>query len=248
VARHLATLTVHDLLAPPAHLPGGSEPHHTASLAGIALLARRAGLRPREYGSLYRADAGDAPGGRLASLRRYLAHTHGVNEVYVYLARGARAAALPLAWYGEQRAWLCLDGRDTYLKPDARGVLGNHPRASFFLEYDRGTARAPDVLRAKFAAYYAYRRAQGLAQVHILAVTAAPRVDRLLAAAQEAAPVAERADGDWLDLRVTTPDALACGRLDRAIWRAANQRVAVPLLGRGGLLALVGATPAVLRW
>jgi len=249
VARGLAVAAAHGLLAPPAYGPGAEDAHHTASVAGVDLLARRAGLRAGRYGVLYRADAGDAPGGRLVALRQKLAHTRGVNDVYVYLVRGARAIGIPLSWYGEQRAWIRLgDGGDTfYLKPDARGTLGHRPRVSFFLEYDRGTARDDEDLRVKFAAYYALRRARGLARLHVLAVAPAGRVERLLDAARGAAPLAERVDGEWLDLRVATPGALVHGRLDSAIWRVSGRASPVPLLGSGGIAPLAPSPSSASR-
>jgi len=248
--RVIADLARHALLAPPAHPAGRAMPHHTASARGVALLARRADLSARRYGRLYRADAGDAPGGRLGALGANLAHTHAMNEVYVYLARGARRAGLALAWYGEQRAWMRLDEGDGlfYLKPDARAILGDWPRVGLFVECDRHTTRDDEDLRVKFAAYYYFRRAHGLPRLHILAVAPAVRAARLLQVARAAAPLAERADGEWLDLRVTTPGALVHGRLDSAIWRVVGRASPVPLLGPGGVAPLGPPPATTTRW
>ena len=163
-------------LLEPAEAVAGGLPRAAAAAglaeltpAGIALVAAQQGLTAGAA-ARHTGLAGGGPdqraGTRLGRARyvlvRHLAHTRGADRFFVALARAARAAAArspesaragpALAVW--RNAIACARGR---VHPDGYGVLRRGGRRhGFFLEYDRGTARAGDY-RAKLGAYYAYR-------------------------------------------------------------------------------------------
>src|SRR5205823_770751 len=89
----------------------------------LRLLAARAGLAPDAYRRIYAAldeTAGQARRG-LRFAQRNLAHTDGINSVYLALLAAARAAGGSVAWRGE---WACArrypaGQRLRTLRPDA---------------------------------------------------------------------------------------------------------------------------------
>jgi hypothetical protein len=139
----------------------------------------------------------------LAFARANLAHTDGINRVYLALLGAARIAGGTLQWRGE---WACThtyaDGPRLHtLRPDAEGwYSGPEGAVHFFVEVDRGTTRLWR-LATKFAQYYAYRSQSESDDVTLLLVTSgahrgreAMRLNETLAA-QTGLPL--------LDLRVT---------------------------------------------
>jgi DNA-binding MarR family transcriptional regulator len=96
------------------------------------------------------------PVGCRRKLVRTLAHTRGVDEVFVGLYRHSRERSA--VGYDEeivewQNAATC---SRRHLRPDGYGVYRHGARYDgFFLEYDRGTMNARDYFK-KFGAYYRY--------------------------------------------------------------------------------------------
>jgi hypothetical protein len=126
---------------------------------GLTLVAGRLGI-PLAAAVRHLGLAGGGPErpiGQRRSLLRSLAHTLGVNAVFVGLYRTAHARVRAggddglLEW---RSAAACSRGR---VRPDGYGVYRHRGEVyGFFLEYDRGTMSGRDY-RAKFAAYFAYR-------------------------------------------------------------------------------------------
>ncbi len=131
---------------------------------GLKLLAARDGVPPRRY-ARYGIVAASMPkkqgGGRLETLLRQLDHTVGVNRFFVRLmADGAKNGPRLIRWlsaseaaqkftYGEVTHWLRADGAgDIYWQGKIR---------RFYLEWDRGTVKLPDLVEKcrLYAAYYA---------------------------------------------------------------------------------------------
>ena len=131
---------------------------------GLKLLAARDGVPPRRY-ARYGIVAAYMPkkqgGGRLGTLLRQLDHTVGVNRFFVRLiADGAKNGPRLVRWlsaseaaqrftYGEVTHWLRPDGAgDIYWQGEVR---------RFYLEWDRGTMRWPDMIE-KLRSYALFLR------------------------------------------------------------------------------------------
>ena len=110
---------------------------------GLRLLAARVGLAPDAYRHIYAALDETAGGARrgLRFAQRNLAHTDGINSVYLALLAAVRAAGGALQWRGE---WACTQiyangPRLHTLRPDAEGrYCGPVGPLHFFVEVDRG--------------------------------------------------------------------------------------------------------------
>lgn len=131
---------------------------------GLRLLAARDGVPPRRY-ARYGIVAASMPkkqgGGRLETLLRQLDHTVGVNRFFVRLiADGAKNGPRLVRWLSASEAaqkFTC--GEVTHwLRPDGAGdVYWNGRLWRFYLEWDRGTVKLPDLVEKcrLYAAYYA---------------------------------------------------------------------------------------------
>jgi hypothetical protein len=225
---------------------------------GLRLLAQRAGLAPTDYARATGSIAGllvarpesethgerrfprkaVLGGRRLEWLQRYLAHTCAVQEVFLGFVRAARMAqaqgrdhALEL-WQGD---WACARrytdrGLWHTLRPDALGRYRfGDERLTFFVEIDRGTCTLRRHLRAKLAAYLAYRDSGGWAHgvraelvfpTVLVVTTAEGRLRHLLDLA--AAVVTARLTRPLALLVATAEDLAARGPLG-PIWRDAVQ-------------------------
>jgi hypothetical protein len=126
--------------------------------AGLELVAAYRGLSlsgaVREVG--FAGGGPNDPIGARTKLLRNLAHTLGVDELFVSLYRTARRLAeaggddAVLEW---QNATACTR---RYLRPDGYGIYRrNGRRFGFFLEFDRGTMNRRDYFK-KLSAYYDY--------------------------------------------------------------------------------------------
>jgi len=144
---------------------------------GLRFLAARVGVTPEAYRRIHgvlddRVETAKKRRG-LRFAWGNLAHTDGINQVYLALLDAARATGAELAWRGE---WACTqpyeDGPDLRtLRPDAEvRYAGPDGGRQFFVEVDRGTKRL-DALQAKLAQYGAYRAGTGRDQVTVLVVT-----------------------------------------------------------------------------
>ncbi len=155
---------------------------------GLKLLAARDGVPPRRYArhgivaALMPKKQGD---GRLQTLLRQLDHTVGVNRFFVRLiADGAKDGPRLVRWlsaseaaqkfsYGEVTHWLRPDGAgDMHFQGEVR---------RFYLEWDRGTMRWPDMID-KFRTYAAClaSRREPNPPVDLLVVTASPLRENLI--------------------------------------------------------------------
>lgn len=151
---------------------------------GLRLFAARDGVPPRRYarhGIVAAAMPGKQGGGRLQTLLRQLDHTVGVNRFFVSLiVAGAKGGPRLVRWLSASEAaqkFTCGDVPH-WLRPDGAGDVqwqGNARR--FYLEWDRGTARLPDLLEKcwLYAAYYANLARTGVESgPDVLIVTTSP--------------------------------------------------------------------------
>jgi len=126
--------------------------------AGLKLVAARLGLSlSRAIQELGLVGGGpDEPVGSRRKLMHTLAHTRGVDEVFVCFYRQAReraASGCDDAMVEWQNAAAC---SRRHLRPDGYGVYRHGSRYDgFFLEYDRSTMNARDYFK-KFGTYYRY--------------------------------------------------------------------------------------------
>jgi DNA-binding MarR family transcriptional regulator len=132
---------------------------------GLKLLAARDGVPPHRYarhGIVAALMPGKKGGGRLGTLLRQLDHTVGVNRFFVRLIQdGAKGGPRLVRWlsaseaaqkftYGEVTHWL---------RPDGAGDVHYQGRVRrFYLEWDRGKVKWPDMIEKLrvYAAYYAH--------------------------------------------------------------------------------------------
>jgi hypothetical protein len=154
---------------------------------GLKLLAARDGVPPRRYArhGIVAASMSEKKkgGGRLGTLLRQLDHTVGVNRFFVRLIRDGATGRRLVRWlsaseaaqrftYGEVTHWL---------RPDGAGDVHFQGRVRrFYLEWDRGTVRWPDMIE-KFRSYamcFAALRRRGTelhATPRVLVVTVSPQ-------------------------------------------------------------------------
>ena len=129
---------------------------------GLKLLAARDGVPPRRYarhGIVAAAMPGKQGGGRLQTLLRQLDHTAGVNRFFVRLiADGGKGGPRLIRWLSASEAaqrFTCGDVPH-WLRPDGAGdVHWQGKERRFYLEWDRGTVRLPE-LAEKLRVYAAY--------------------------------------------------------------------------------------------
>jgi DNA-binding MarR family transcriptional regulator len=191
---------------------------------GLRLLAARAGLAPDAYRRIYAALDETAGGARrgLRFAQRNLAHTDGINSVYLALLAAARAAGGSLTWRGE---WACArrypaGQRLRTLRPDAEaryaGPSGTH---HLFVEVDRGTKRS-HALAGQLTQYATYHASSGRDRVMVLLVTMGNERGWELLCLNETLP--ERVGMPPLDLLVTTRAEIAERGVQAHIWRATS--------------------------
>jgi hypothetical protein len=166
---------------------------------GLKLLAARDGVPPRRY-ARYGIVAASMPkkqgGGRLETLLRQLDHTVGVNRFFVSLIRDSvKGGPRLIRWlsaseaaqkftYGEVTHWL---------RPDGAGdIYWNGRLWRFYLEWDRGTVKLPDVvekcrLYAAYLATLARKQVDGRSLPDVLAVTTSPVRENVIRRALDSA-------------------------------------------------------------
>jgi len=165
---------------------------------GLRLLAARDGVPPRRYarhGVVAAAMPGKQGGGRLQTLLRQLDHTVGVNRFFVSLiAAGAKGGPRLVRWLSASEAaqrFTCGDVPH-WLRPDGAGDVHWQGKVRhFYLEWDRGTMRWPDMISKLrvYASYFARVRHDGCGQgwqPAVLIVTASPLRERTIARSFEA--------------------------------------------------------------
>ncbi|MDO8612559.1 MAG: replication-relaxation family protein [Dehalococcoidia bacterium] len=153
---------------------------------GLKLLAARDGVPPRRYarhGIVAASMPGKKGGGRLSTLLRQLDHTVGVNRFFVRLIRdGAKGGPRLVRWLSASEAAQRFTYGDVthWLRPDGAGDVHYEGRVRrFYLEWDRGTVKLPDLMEKcrLYAAYYAYLARTGIAESlkpSALVVTSSP--------------------------------------------------------------------------
>lgn len=162
------------------------------------------------------------PIGARTKLLQSLAHTRGVDELFVSLygtAQRVKAAGGDDAMLEWQNAAACTR---RYLRPDGYGVYHRSGRRfGFFLEYDRGTMNRRDYFK-KLSAYYDYATSRRFEQDYhgyptiLIVTTTNGAEDRIACVAREAA----------VGRSVTLPILLTCR------WRIDNPNNPHGLLGR----------------
>ena len=151
---------------------------------GLRLLAARDGVPPRRYarhGVVAAAMPGKQGGGRLQTLLRQLDHTVGVNRFFVSLiAAGAKGGPRLVRWLSASEAaqrFTCGDVPH-WLRPDGAGDVHWQGKVRrFYLEWDRGTTRWPEMVDKcrLYAAYYANLARTGVENgPDVLMVTTSP--------------------------------------------------------------------------
>ena len=153
---------------------------------GLRLLAARDGVPPRRYarhGVVAAAMPGKQGGGRLQTLLRQLDHTAGVNRFFVSLiAAGAKGAPRLVRWLSASESaqrFTCGDVPH-WLRPDGAGDVHWQGKVRrFYLEWDRGTVRWPEMVEKLrvYAAFFAKARRDGTEEgslPEVLFVTTSP--------------------------------------------------------------------------
>jgi DNA-binding MarR family transcriptional regulator len=160
---------------------------------GLKLLAARDGVPPRRY-ARYGLVAAPAPGekkggGRLGTLLRQFDHTVGANGFFVRMFRdGGRGGPRLIRWLSASEAArrFSYGGLTHWLRPDGAGdIYHNGTMRRFYLEWDRGTVKLPDMVRKlrSYAAYYAFLARTGVAERNrpaALLVTSSPARESVL--------------------------------------------------------------------
>jgi hypothetical protein len=154
---------------------------------GLKLLAARDGVPPRRYarhGVVAAAMPGKQVGGRLQTLLRQLDHTVGVNRFFVRLiAEGAKGGPRLVRWLSASEAAQRFTFGDAvhWLRPDGAGDVYWQGRVQrFYLEWDRGTTRWPEMVEKLrvYAAFFAKAGPDGAEEgslPEVLFVTTSPQ-------------------------------------------------------------------------
>ncbi len=167
--------------------------------AGLKLLAARDGVPPRRY-ARYGIVAASMPqkqgAGRLETLLRQLDHTVGVNRFFVRLvADGAKNGPRLVRWLSASEAAQKFTYGETthWLRPDGAGdVCWNGEIRRFYLEWDRGTVKLPDLvgkcrLYAAYLATLARKQVDGRSLPDVLVVTTSPMRESVIRRALDSA-------------------------------------------------------------
>jgi hypothetical protein len=207
---------------------------------GLKLLAARDGVPPRRY-ARHGIVAASMPekkkgGGRLATLLRQIDHTVGANRFFVQLIRdGAKGGPRLVRWLSASEA----AQRFTYcevahwLRPDGAGDVHHEERVRrFYLEWDRGKVKWPDMIE-KFRVYASYLgrlRRDGCDEARlpaVLIVTVSPLREKVIAQSLQAVLEEARAPAHTVFTSLDSllerlgpwnPVWLAVGRSDRTNW------------------------------
>jgi DNA-binding MarR family transcriptional regulator len=139
---------------------------------GLKLLAAQDGVPPRRY-ARYGIVAASMPkkqgGGRLETLLRQLDHTVGVNRFFVSVIRDStKGGPRLIRWLSASEAAQKFTYGETthWLRPDGAGDIYRQGEIQrFYLEWDRGTVKLPDLVEKlrSYALFYASasRHAEG---------------------------------------------------------------------------------------
>ncbi len=166
----------------------GPLPRYFLTGEGLRLLAARDGVPWQRYfrhGVLAAPAQGKRQRDRLKGFLNQFEHTVGVNSFFVRLAASGCTSGRLLRWLNaaESAEWCEYGGKRHRLRPDGSGVVaaGGQIR-SFFLEWDRGTMRGPQMMEKfqLYAAYFASRRSKGDVPPAVLIVTNSPHRENVI--------------------------------------------------------------------
>jgi hypothetical protein len=108
-----------------------------------------------------------------------------VNSFFVRLAASTPASARLLRWLNaaESTEWCEYGGKRHRLRPDGSAVVADAGQIRrFFLEWDRGTMRGPQMVQKfhYYAAYFASWRSKGDVPPAVLVVTNSPHRENVI--------------------------------------------------------------------
>ncbi|MPZ50972.1 MAG: hypothetical protein GEU75_17010 [Dehalococcoidia bacterium] len=197
VLRNLARIGLVDSVEKPLKEDGVAVRGYFLTYCGLQVLAFRDGVPPHRYaryGVMAAAMPAKQGGGRLQTLLRQLDHTVGINRLFVRMVRdGDRNDAVLVRWLSASEAALQFkDGDATHwLRPDGAGDLYWQGRTRrFYLEWDRGTMRWPqmDEKCRMYAQYYAWLASTGAGSIpDVLIVTTTTQRETAIRQALDAA-------------------------------------------------------------
>lgn len=163
-------------------------PRYFLTGEGLRLLAARDGVPWQRYfrhGVLAAPAQGKRQRDRLTGFLNQFEHTVGVNSFFVRLAASTPASGRLLRWLNaaESTERCEYGGKRHRLRPDGCGVVAAGGQIGrFFLEWDRGTMRGPQMLEKfqLYAAYFASRRSKGDVPPAVLIVTNSPHRENVI--------------------------------------------------------------------
>jgi hypothetical protein len=163
-------------------------PRHFLTGGGLRLLAARDGVPWQRYfrhGVLAAPAQGKRQRDRLKGFLTQFEHTVGVNSFFVRLGASTPASGRLLRWLNaaESTEWCEYGGKRHRLRPDGSGLVAAGGQIGrFFLEWDRGTMRGPQMMEKfhYYAAYCTSRRSKGDVPLAVLIVTNAPHRENVI--------------------------------------------------------------------
>jgi len=163
-------------------------PRYFLTGEGLRLLAARDGVPWQRYfrhGVLAAPAQGKRQRDRLKGFLNQFEHTVGVNSFFVRLAASGCTSGRLLRWLNaaESTEWCEYGGKRHRLRPDGSGLVAAGGQIGrFFLEWDRGTMRGPQMMEKfhYYAAYCTSRRSKGDVPLAVLIVTNAPHRENVI--------------------------------------------------------------------
>ncbi len=166
----------------------GPLPRYFLTGEGLRLLAARDGVPWQRY---FRHGVLAAPArekrqrDRIKGFLTQFEHTVGVNSFFVRLAASTPASGRLLRWLNaaESTEWCEYGGKRHRLRPDGSAVVADAGQVRrFFLEWDRGTMRGPQMVQKfnYYAAYFASWRSKGDVPPAVLVVTNSPHRENVI--------------------------------------------------------------------
>jgi len=163
-------------------------PRYFLTGEGLRLLAARDGVPWQRYfrhGVLAAPAYGKRQRDRLKGFLNQFEHTVGVNSFFVLLAASGPTSGRLLRWLNaaESTERCEYGGKRYWLRPDGSAVVAAAGQIErFFLEWDRGTMRGPQMMEKFqcYTGYFASRRSQGDSPPAVLVVTNSPHRENVI--------------------------------------------------------------------
>jgi len=163
-------------------------PRYFMTGEGLRLVAARDGVPWQRYfrhGVLAAPAQGKRQSDRLKGFLNQFEHTVGVNSFFVRLAASGSTSGRLLRWLNaaESTERCEYGGKRHWLRPDGSGVVAAGGQIGrFFLEWDRGTMRGPQMMEKfqLYAAYFASRRRKRDLPPAVLIVTNSPHRENVI--------------------------------------------------------------------